>query len=103
MKTVVFVVVFCLFFASACFGQTAGVLGGEAQQLQKTEHTRQAAQHDMAHPQDIYEHSAYTYEKGERPLYEFGPVSQPVPLGDIARALRKQHALVKKADIIWEN
>ena len=57
----------------------------------------------MAHPQDIYEHSDYAFAQGERPLWEFGPVSHPKPLGDIAREFRKKHALVKKADIIWEN
>jgi hypothetical protein len=100
MKTAVFV--FCLFCASASFAQV-GVLGGQAQQMVMEEHIRHAEQHDMAHPQNIYEHSEYRYEKGERPLWEFGPVSQPVPLGDVARAYRKEHALVKKADIIWEN
>lgn len=67
------------------------------------DHGRHAEQHDMAHPQNILEHSDFAYEKGERPLWEFGPITQPVPLGDIARAYRKEHALVKKADILWEN
>jgi hypothetical protein len=97
MKTAVFV--FCLFCASASFGQ----FGGEATQLQMSDHVRHAEQHDMAHPQNILEHSEFAYEKGERPLWEFGPISQSVPLGDVARAYRKEHALVKKADILWEN
>jgi hypothetical protein len=102
MKTAVFVFCLCLFCASAGFGQ-AGVLGGEAQQLQMADHGRHAEQHDMAHPQNILEHSEFAYEKGERPLWEFGPITQPVPLGDVARAYRKEHALAKKADILWEN
>lgn len=104
MKTAVFVscLAFCLFCATASFAQ-AGLLGGEAQQLQMNEHVHHAEQHDMAHPQDIYEHSDYAFAQGERPLWEFGPVSHPKPLGDIAREFRKQHTLVKKADIIWEN
>jgi len=97
MKTAVFV--FCLFCASASFAQ----LGGEATQLQMADHGRHAEQHDMARPQNILEHSEFAYEKGERPLWEFGPISQSVPLGDVARAYRKEHALVKKADILWEN
>jgi hypothetical protein len=100
MKTAVFV--FCLFCASASFAQI-GSISGQAQQLTMSEHPEHAVQHDMAQPQDMYEHNAYSYAQGERPLWEFGPISQPVPLGDIARVLRKQHALVKKADIIWEN
>jgi hypothetical protein len=100
MKTAVFF--FCLFCASASFAQ-AGSLSNEATPLVMADHSRHAEQHDMARPQNILEHSDFSYEKGERPLWEFGPVSTSVPLGDVARTYRKQHALVKKADIIWEN
>lgn len=100
MKTAVFV--FCLFCASASFGQI-GSLGGPVEPMQTTDHLQHAEQHDMARPQNLLEHSEFAYEKGERPLWEFGPISQPVPLGDVARAYRKEHALVKKAEILWEN
>jgi len=100
MKTAVFV--FCLFCASVSFAQVSSIVS-QAQPTQMSEHPLHAEQHDMARPQNIYEHSDYTYAQGERPLWEFGPVSQPVPLGDIARLLRQEHALVRKADIIWEN
>jgi hypothetical protein len=99
MKTVIFI--FCMFCASAAFGQTAG--GAVNTPIAMAEHPMHAEQHDMARPQNIYEHSDYTYAQGERPLWEFGTISHPVPLGDVARALRKEHALVRKADIIWEN
>jgi len=46
--------------------------------------------------------NAYTYAQGERPLWEFGPVSPPVPLGDVARAYRKEKLTAKKAEIIFE-
>jgi hypothetical protein len=101
MKTVAFV--FFLFCACTSFGQAASTLGGQAQQLEMSDHPQRASQHEMARTDDIYEHSEYSYAHGERPLWEFGPSAVPVPLGDIARVLRKQHALVKKADIIWEN
>lgn len=45
---------------------------------------------------------AYGYAQGEQPLWEFGPVSQPVPLGDIARAYRKEKMTGKKAEILLE-
>ncbi len=44
----------------------------------------------------------YSYAKGEQPLWEFGPVSQPVPLGDVARANRKDKVAVKKAEVVFE-
>lgn len=101
MKTVVFF--FCLFCASAGFAQIGGSIGGQVSPIAISDHPLHAQQHDMGRPQDILEHSDFAYEKGERPLWEFGPLAASVPLGDIARTLRKQHALVKKADIIWEN
>jgi len=71
--------------------------------LQVPDNPAHASQHEMAQEQNILEHSGYTYAQGERPLWEFGPVSQPVPLGDSARALRKQHEAAKKSEIVWQN
>jgi hypothetical protein len=101
MKTAVFA--FCLLCVSTGFAQVGGAISSQVQPTQIPDHPQVAMQHDMARPQNIYEHSDYAYEKGERPLWEFGSISMPVPLGDIARNLRKQHATVRKADIIWEN
>ena len=46
--------------------------------------------------------NTYTYAQGERPLWEFGPVSQPTPLGDVARAYRKEKVAARKAEIVFE-
>jgi hypothetical protein len=100
MKTAIFLGF--LFVATAGFGQ-AGVLGGRAQQLVLEEHPERAEQHEMRRQENLLEHSQFSYEKGERPLWEFGAGPAPRPLGDVAREFRKQHALLKKADIIWEN
>jgi len=101
MKTI-----FCGMFlicATAAFSQTASVLSNQANPTQFPDHVQHAAQHDMATSQNLLEHSDYSYAKGERPLWEFGPVGPPpVPLGDLARAARKEHTLDKKAQIIWE-
>jgi hypothetical protein len=35
-------------------------------------------------------------------LWEFGPVSQPTPLGDVARAYRKEKSVAKKAELVLE-
>ncbi len=44
----------------------------------------------------------YSYAQGERPLWEFGPVSVPTPLGDVARAYRKEKQAFKKAEFVLE-
>jgi hypothetical protein len=96
----------CVMFlicATAAFAQNASVLSNQTSGFQMTEHVMHASQHDMAQSQNLLEHSDYSYAQGERPLWEFGPVGPPpVPLGDLARAARKEHALDKKAQIIWE-
>jgi hypothetical protein len=102
MKITVFV--FCFFLcATAVFGQSAPVLSNRPQMLQVPDNPAHASQHEMAVEQNILEHSAYTVAQGEKPLWEFGPVSQPTPLGDSARILRKQHEAAKKSDIVWQN
>ena len=55
----------------------------------------------MAAEQSLLEHFGYFYAQGERPLWEVQPLSKShaVPLGDVARAYRKDHELVRKADI----
>ena len=101
MKTTLFVL--CLLCATAAFGQTASVLPNYAQPMQIPDHPQHASQHEMAQPQDILEHSDYTYAKGERPLADFGiHPSEPEPLGDMARAFRIEHASAKKAAFVFE-
>ena len=102
MKTTV--LMFCLFlYATAVFGQSAPVLSNRTQMIEIPDNPAHASQHEMAEQQNILEHSSYAYAQGERPLWEFGPVSQPVPLGDSARALRTQHKAAKQSDIVWQN
>lgn len=101
MKTVFFA--FLLLGASAAYAQSAPVLSNQPFVLQMPEHIEHAAQHDMAESQNLLQSGAYTIEKGERPVWEFGPVSDPPkPLGDIARAYRKEHEFARKAEIVFE-
>ena len=82
--------------AAACFETIVG-------DIQIPDHPQHASQHDLAPPQDIFEHSDYTYAKGERPLADFGMhPSEPEPLGDIARTFRIEHASAKKAAFVFE-
>jgi hypothetical protein len=88
-------IAFFVFCASSAFGQA--LLNSNSQPLEFGDHVARASQHDLASPSNLLQDSAYSYAQGERPLWEFGPTSQPVPLGDVARAYREQHALAKKA------
>jgi hypothetical protein len=88
-----FVVLFVFVLLSAvAFGQSGAVLSNQVSVFQIPDHIEHADQHAMATEQSLVgsAFNTYTYAQGERPLWEFGPVSVPVPLGDVARAYRKQ-------------
>ena len=93
----------CFLCATAALGQSVGgtSLSSQVQVFQMPSHTEHASQHPLAEEQSLLEHSNYIYAQGERPLWEVQPASpRPIPLGDIARLLRKEHATAKKADIV---
>jgi len=99
MKTTLFVLfIFC---TAAAFGQAA-VLSNQPQVIQSPSHPLHADTHPMATETPLVGGGGYTYAQGERPLWEFGPVSQPTPLGDVARAYRKEKLTAKKAEIVFE-
>jgi hypothetical protein len=101
MKTTfVILIVLC---AGAAFGQTAALISNQQSIISIPDHPQQAQQHAMAieHPL-VGGSDTYSYAKGERPLWEFGPVSEPVPLGDVARANRREKLAAKKAQIVLE-
>jgi hypothetical protein len=102
MKITLFVLfIFC---TAAAFGQIGGSIPSQAQVLELPEHPLHAELHEMAQERPLVGGGpgAYTYAQGERPLWEFGPVSVPTPLGDVARAYRKEKLAAKKAEIILE-
>ena len=98
MKTTTFALCFlCLLCATAAFGQSAPILTNNPQPIQMFEHTEHASEHAMAQESNLLGSNPYTYAHGEQPLSEFG--SSPryeTPLGDIARAYRKEHAATVK-------
>jgi hypothetical protein len=99
MKTAVFA--FCFLGATAALGQSFS--GAQMTSvLQFNNHAERASQQSMAREQNLLESSNYFFAQGERPLWEVQPLSQtrPVPLGDIARMLRKEHEASKKADVV---
>jgi len=104
MKTTL--VVLCLLCATVAFGQSVGggaVLNNEPQVFQFSSHPQRAAQQSIAEEQSLLENHVSVSAHGVRPLWEVAPVSNPVPLGDVARLLKKEHATAKKAEIVWEN
>ncbi len=104
MKIALFVLI--ILCTAAAYGQTAAaVLSNQPQIFRMVEHPMHAEPMPMAteHPIVGAGPSTYTVEHGERPLWEFGPVSEPQrPLGDIARECRKEKQSAKKAGISLE-
>jgi hypothetical protein len=103
MKTTFFIL--CFLCATAALGQSVGgaALSNEPQPIQFLSHPQHASRQPMAQEHNILDGSDYVYAQGERPLWEMAPVSHETPLGDVARILRKEHTMAKKADIVWSN
>lgn len=100
MKTSLLFAIF-LACATAAFGQSQAVLSN---QLVIGDHPEHAQRAPMAREQNLWgSESPYTFAKGELPLSEFARASAAVPLGDVARDYRKEHASMKKAVIVWAN
>ena len=94
-----------MFFSVAAFGQVgASALSNQVAPMQMVDHPQHASYTRMAAESPLVggASDAYAYAQGERPLWEFGPVSQPVPLGDVARAYRKEKLAGKKATVVLE-
>lgn len=95
-----------LFGAASAFGQSgfgASALSNEVSAFEMPSHPRQATHQRLSRGEDLREDSDFVSAQGERPLWEVAPKHTEIPLGDIARELRKQHDGVKKSDVIWEN
>jgi hypothetical protein len=103
MKSTFFML--CFLCTTAALGQSVGgpTLSSQPQVFQVPSHPEHAFPQSMAQQQSLLERSGSVYARGERPLWEVAPVSRVVPLGDVARILRKEHATAKKADVVWEN
>jgi hypothetical protein len=100
---VLFILLAGLWTGSA-FGQTGvSTLSNQPQVIQSASHPQHAEMHSMAIETPLVGGGGYTYAQGERPLWEFGPVSEPpTPLGDVARAYRREKQSARKAEIVLE-
>lgn len=100
MKTTLFAILFAC--ATAAWGQSYAP--AMTSSLSLPGHPERAEHAPMAREQNLWgSESPYTYAKGELPLSEFARASATVPLGDVARTYRKEHATSKKAVIVWAN
>jgi hypothetical protein len=100
MKTISLVLL--LLFASAAFGQYGGGISSRPQPYHPPENPAHASRHALAAEQYVLSGTAYSSAQGEKPTWEL-PRAAEVPLGDIARTLRQDHATLKKARFVYEN
>ena len=93
----------CVFCAVTAFGQAS--IGGSsmAPSFQVPDHPAHASQQAITQEQSLLGTSTVTVGHGEMPLWEAMPESHPAPLGDQARALKKEHTTVKQSLFVWVN
>jgi len=95
--------VFCLLFATAAFGQGYGTyISAEPQIYNPPNHPEHAAYAPISTGQTVVGGAGYTIAQGDRPASDF-PQQAQLSLGDVARELRKEHEKVKKSRIVWTN
>ena len=101
MKKVLLVL--CLLLTSAAFGQVFGsYISSEPQVYHAPEHPAHASYAPLAEEHGIVGGGNASFAHGDRPPSDF-PQMAATPLGDTARELKKQHARVRKARVVWEN
>ena len=106
MKTLCFAL--CLLLTAAAFGQAAGSLNNQPQVREIPSHTLHAASQPMGREVSLLAGSRNVSAQGEKPLWEAVGSTEParapdaMPLGDVARLLRRQHATAQKATIVLE-
>ena len=104
MKTLLSVLVVCVLGCVGAMGQVGiSAMNTQPQMLVLPDYAQHASQTGMAQSHDLMERSGSWSAHGERPLWEFMPEPQVTPLGDSARLIRKEHALAKKAVVVWKN
>jgi len=107
MKSLLFVsVVVCAFCAVNAAGQSGATLSAQPQVLHVPDHPEHASRQAMEQGINLMERSGSVSDQGEMPLWEAMqamPAAPVTPLGDAARALRKEHDGTKKAVVIWSN
>jgi hypothetical protein len=102
MKTTIFAICF-LCATAAAFGHTASVQSNNPQPIYMPDDRPQhASPHAMGLESSLLSVSAYSYAQGEQPMSDFVTLKRETPLGDIARAYRKEHAMAPKAVVVLD-
>jgi hypothetical protein len=103
----ILILAMCIFCAVGAFGQVnATAMSAPVEGFQMADHSEVAARQPLGREMDLLEGSQTTFSQGEIPLWEAMEMMPPrpvTPLGDLARAIRKEHALAPKAVIVWNN
>jgi len=102
MRKILLVLGVLLSTAALAFGQYGSSRSSEPQIYQSPEHDAHASYAPLAQGVSLYPNTGYLSAQGERPASDFPQMATP-SLGDIARELKKQHELAKKARVVWEN
>jgi hypothetical protein len=87
---------------TAAFGQWAGSISSAPNPYRPPSNPAHASTHALAAEQSVLSGQSYSAAQGEKPMWEF-PQAPAVPLGDIARTLKVEHAKLKKAHVRFEN
>jgi hypothetical protein len=96
----ILLVISCLLITTAAFGQAAAgayVMDNQARMVAVPSHPETASAQPMGASQNLLG------SHGERPLWEVATKKPEVPLGDIARTLRKEKEATKRATLVREN
>ncbi len=103
MKTTIVALSFlCFLCATTALGQSAPVLSNVPSPIQMQDHPQHASEHALAQESSLFGNSPYTYAQGEVPLADLGSPIYQTPLGDIARANKKEHIGAAKAIKVLE-
>ena len=104
MKTTL-VVLFVLLAATAFGQQSAPVLSNQISVTHFSDHPEHAEPHAMAAENPIAGGAAdvYSYAQGEIPLWQLGPLSEPVPLGESRVLSAKRNRQLEKLKLHSRN
>ncbi len=96
--------VLCLLSTTAAFAQYNGGASRSSQPVmyESPSHPEHAAYAPMSQERSVLSAASYSSAQGERQASDF-PQPEEVSLGAVARELRKQHAQLKKARVVWVN
>ncbi len=103
MKSTIFVLFLLACATAACAQLNATVLSSQPVVISMPSHAEHASFQALATPQYVLGNSAPAYAQGVKPLWEFPLMKEAVPLGDVARQLRQEHALAKKAKKVFSD